>query len=266
MADKDNMATDDFMKSLDALEKLAHGKIESSQIEKPGDGVGARDDLNNESLDKSILDEPSGEPAEVEVLKKGDPDDDDDPDNDQQEDEDTEKSFAQEAAENSETIHKAIEVSDFLADLVGEIGAAIDGIRANVETRLEAMEKSATSQADFNKSLATALKKSFEGTTALLEKSISGGEDLKKSLEGLGNQPAHGRKSKTSVLEKSFAVNNGGKASLKKSQVLNMMTNAVISGDGTVNGVPINGNDVMKYETSGFLGPDLKKALGLTEE
>ena len=266
MADKDNMATDDFMKSLDALEKLAHGEIGNSQMKKSVEGEGARDDLINESPDKSILDEPSGEPAEVEVLKKGDPDNDDDPDNDQQEDEDTEKSFAQEAAENSETIHKAIEVSDFLADLVGEIGGAIDGIRANVEARMGAMEKSITAQADFNKSLATALKKSFKGTKALLEKSIVGGEDLKKSLEGLGNQPAHGRKSKTSVLEKSFAVNNGGKEPLRKSQVLSMMTNAVISGDGTVNGVPVNGNDVMKYETSGFLGPDLKKALGLTGE
>jgi methyl-accepting chemotaxis protein len=46
------------------------------------------------------------------------------------------------AAESSENIQKAIEVSDFLSDLVGLVGEAIDGLKEATEARFERIEKS----------------------------------------------------------------------------------------------------------------------------
>lgn len=254
MTDKENtkeVGEKDFLKSLDALETLAKGEIvtqETDELEKAAPSV------EGEELEKAdpVVEEPAedlekADPADDDDdLEKGEPDNDDDDDGD---DDGVDKSFAETATEESENIEKAVEVSDFLSDLVDQVGFALDRIEKSVKERLAEMEKSIESVKVFNSKLAKSLKMSFEA--------MDGGiEDLRKSFDTIADAPAHGRKSVT-TLEKSFGENGETKAP-KKADVLNAMQMAL---EKSVEG--ITSMDIVRYEATGDMPPHVAKVLGL---
>lgn len=230
----------DFMKSLDALENLAKGAI--------GDEPETIEEIDEE-LEKSL----KGEGVDVlthEDMEKANPDPDED--EDEKEDEDTEKSFADLAADGSENIEKAIEVSDFLADLVDQVGFAIDTMRESIDARMDAMEKSLSDVTAFNGGLAKSLKTSFrEMDTGL--------DTLKKSFDGMADTPVRGRKSIT-TLNKSFAGGEGenaDKAPGRKDIIAALDTALEKSIDG------VSAMDVVRFETTGTLSKSAAKAIGM---
>lgn len=234
----------DFLKSLDALENLAKGTIGDALDEDP-ETIEEIDDELNKALD--------GQPDVVtkEDFQKSDSGDDDEDDNGD-DDEDTEKSFAEKAAEGSENIEKAIEVSDFLADLVDQVGFAIDSMQQSVNDRMDAMEKSLANVATFNGELAKSLKISFMEMD-------SGLETLKKSVDGMGDAPVHGRKSVT-TLSKSFAGgddNSAGKAPGRKDIIKALDTALEKSVEG------VNPMDIVRFETTGTLSKSAAEAIGM---
>lgn len=232
----------DFLKSLDALENLAKGAIGETSEPVIPDTIEEIDD----ELEKSLKD---AEPDVVtaDELKKSDPDGDEDDD-----DEDTEKSFATMAAEGSENIEKAIEVSDFLSDLVDQVGFAIDGIRESVTARMDAMAKSMADVSAFNNGLAKSLKASFKGMD-------SGLETLKKSVDGMADAPARGRKSVT-TLSKSFAgeSDTDSNKAIGRKEVLRALDTAL---EKSVDGV--NPMDIVRFETTGTLSKTAAAAIGM---
>ena len=236
----------DFLKSLDALENLAKGTIGDALDEVP-ETIEEIDDELNKALD--------GQPDVVteEDFQKSDSGDDDDDDNgEDDDDEDTEKSFAEKAAEGSENIEKAIEVSDFLADLVDQVGFAIDSMQQSVNDRMDAMEKSLANVTAFNGELAKSLKTSFMEMD-------SGLDILKKSVEGMGDAPVHGRKSVT-TLSKSFAGgddNSSGKAPGRKDIIKALDTALEKSVEG------VNPMDIVRFETTGTLSKSAAEAIGM---
>jgi hypothetical protein len=236
-----------FLESLDALETLAKGMVPVA------DDVDDLDDLN-----KGIADED---------LQKGDPDDeggtdDDDPDEGLDKGLQAPDSFAAEAVADSENIKKAIEVSDFLADLVDKVSGAIDGIRKETETRFAAIEKSLaaniTASQELTKALSDSLRKSFQ---AVAEKADLQSEDLRKSLETLNSElsrtPAHTPKSKTTVLSKSFG-DDSDKKEMSKTDILKSLTDLYEKGDPGVTSL-----DIIRFESGGSLSPAVEKLLGL---
>ncbi len=234
----------DFLKSLDALENLANGTIGNALDEVP-ETIEEIDDELNKALD--------GQPDVVteEDFQKSDSGDDDEDDNGD-DDEDTEKSFAEKAAEGSENIEKAIEVSDFLADLVDQVGFAIDSMQQSVNDRMDAMEKSLANVATFNGELAKSLKISFMEMD-------SGLETLKKSVDGMGDAPVHGRKSVT-TLSKSFAGgddNSAGKVPGRKDIIKALDTALEKSVEG------VNPMDIVRFETTGTLSKSAAEAIGM---
>lgn len=236
----------DFLKSLDALEDLAKGAIgETPDLEIP-DTI---EEIDAE-LEKSL----EGKTVEPDVftaddLEKAAPDSDDE---DEDEDDDTEKSFAGMAAEGSENIEKAIEVSDFLADLVDQVGFAIDGIRADVAARMDTVEKSLAGVAAFNDGLAKSLKTSFTEMD-------NGLDTLKKSVDGMADAPIHSRKSVT-TLNKSFAgaSDEDGNKAIGRKDIISALDTAL---EKSVEGVaPM---DIVRFETTGTLSKSAATAIGM---
>ncbi|MBI9086805.1 MAG: hypothetical protein JEZ11_24625 [Desulfobacterales bacterium] len=257
MSDKipEAVEAEDFMKSLDALELLASGV---APVVASAETVVLAE---TEDLEKSVVvDEelPAGD-----ELEKSFPDKDED-DDDGDVDEDAEKSFAQAAADESENIEKAIEVSDFLTDLVDQISSAIDGIKKSIGARMDAMEKSIAAQTGFNAELAKSLKTGFTVMDGGIKGNVSGLEDLRKSVEVMADGPARGRKAVVSTLEKSFATDsldpNKGNPWMDKKSILSAMDSALEKGLGN-----ISVRDVVRYEATGELQPHVAKALGINQ-
>lgn len=253
---KTTMPEKAFLESLDALENLAKGMVPVA------------DDLDaaaGEDLEKSQSADGQGEAAADEALVKGDDGGDDEDEDKDEGDEDAEKalsgdalSFAEEAAAGSENIRKAIEVSDFLADLVDRVGDAIDGIRKNLDSRVEAIEKSLLTVCEANQSVVQAvaetLRKSFQ---AVSEKTDQQAETLRKSLDILNDElsrtPARAPKAKVSVLEKGFNDEEKG-IEMSKADILKSLSDMFERGEPGVTSL-----DVIRFESSGVLPPHIQK-------
>ena len=260
----------EFLKALETLENLAKGAVPN--------GEGEDLEKSVEAQAEGATAEESATPAapEGEVIQKGGDGDNDEDDEDEDDKDDMEKSNVEgldpiagaeqdtfdEIVDGSESISKAIEVSDFLAELVTKICSAVDSIRKSVDDRMNAMEKSLTDSVargqQVEQAFIDALKKSFQAVTTKTDEQA---EELRKSIEGmgveLGKMPARNLKSKTTVLEKSFGENSEPKT-ISKSGILKSLTSMVEAGDPDISSM-----DVLRFESGGYLTPAVKKKLGL---
>lgn len=153
------------------------------------------------------------------------------------------KSFADELVE-SEQVAKAIDVSDFLEELVYKIAEGHDGLSHEVakSTRF------ASYQQGFNVGLAKAMSELGTLVKSLVEK-----------VEVIGKEPATVRKSDLQVVEKSFA--QGEKAAeqtLSKSQIASKLLELQQAGDTS-----ISANDIIRAESTGTYRAELKSKLGI---
>lgn len=241
----------DFMKSLDALENLAKGIMDTGEED-------LSKSIDEDDLSKSADGDEDGDGATDtdDVIEKGFPTDDEDEDDDDG-DEDVEKSFADSAIEGSETIEKAIEVSDFLGDLVDQVGFALDSIKKSIETRMDSMEKSLSGVMAFNGELAKSLKTSFTEMDRGITQNMGEMDKLAKSFDTLADAP-QGRKSLT-TFSKSFGESETSAPTTKK-DVLKMMDQAL---EKSIDG--ITAMDIVRYDSTGELSPKAAKALGMTQ-
>jgi len=235
----------DFMKSLDALENLAKGIMDTGEED-------LSKSIDEDDLSKSVDGDEDGATDTDEVIEKGFPTDDEDDDDD-----DVEKSFADSAIEGSETIEKAIEVSDFLGDLVDQVGFALDSIKKSIETRMDSMEKSLSGVMAFNGELAKSLKTSFTEMDRGITQNMGEMDKLAKSFDTLADAP-QGRKSLT-TFSKSFGESETSAPTTKK-DVLKMMDQAL---EKSIDG--ITAMDIVRYDSTGELSPKAAKALGMTQ-
>ena len=220
----------ELLKSLEILEQLAKGTTQD--LEKSADAV-----IDDDLLD---LEKSAGE--------------DDDTDKDDL-DEDEEKSFAAGAAEGSEEIKKAIEVSEFLGELVNQVGGFLDGLKKSIDEKLARQAETIALISGQNATLAGAMNKAIGAIGKDLVKSAEAGEELKKTLEGWGDQPARGRKSKIHVLEKSFEGNSDGEsAKLSRNDIMGRMSDMIMK---NVEG--IRATDLVRFETDGQMHPAVKR-------
>lgn len=158
------------------------------------------------------------------------------------------KSFADTAAE-SDNVRKAIDVSDFLSDLVYTIAEHTDSLTESVEKSLDGF----VYQQRFNQAMASAMKQMGELIKGLSEQ-----------VQGIGKQPAATRKSDVSatVVEKSFAnANPASNDTLSKSQIAAKLMTLMESGDKSV-----TDQDVIRAETTGLIRPELREKVGLAPE
>jgi len=290
--DQNTIPGNDFFKSLGKLEALAKGNQEPEDVNKSqlfhtkanseqnswagGDttkfGNNWDDNIGSDGTDykpsrKSIAEKVmKGEalsPEEVSLLKsdaekgleKGN-DDSDKPAKEEKEKAcDMAKSFSNTVAEN-QTLTEALEMSDFLQEFAKAFGTGLGeletrtadmiekGFNAIIEHVNEAIEAKFAEQGEFNKSLAEAVVNIGHGVAG----SISQAEEA-------ANQPAAAPKSQLvsvpggqQVMNKSFAGPAG--AEISKAQKLDMLTDMVTKGQ-------LSSTEVIKYETTGQLRPDL---------
>ena len=264
MADekRTEVSEDEFLKSLDALEAVI-GQPEIEELEKGVDEEEAEelekgiDEEKAEDLEKGVnekepekgVNEEETEDLEKKVADDPDPDEEEEEAEEDEEgtdsEEDTEKSFADIMAEDSEEIEKAIEVSEFLSEIVNQIGEKLDGFH----NRIQEMEKSFTEIRGQNGVIADTMKKSFSYFDDSIKKSFSESNDMLKSqLESWGDQPARKRKSKTFILEKSgFGPDSKeSEENMSKGQILTKMTDMI---QKNIEG--ITATDLIKFEATG---------------
>jgi hypothetical protein len=158
------------------------------------------------------------------------------------------KSLAEELKGN-EAIQKALDVSDFLSEWTRIQTAELDDFRSHMEKSLGASTKTAE-----------VLAKSFGAIMKSQESLAKSLADLADRLEVVERTPV-GRKAQVNVVEKSFnhsAVLSGeGKGQeLSKAEKLTKLSDMAMQGKA---GVTIN--DVVSYESTGFLRPEVEAML-----
>lgn len=176
---------------------------------------------------------------------------------------DAKKSFNG-AVETSLELQKGIEASPFLYELVKAIGSALSGSEARVvksltntvaalASRIDSLEKSsngrASEQNEFNKSLAEAvvgIGELVNGTTDVAAQAASAPVGPPKS------QLVKGQTNGINVIEKSYGGPGGLNMDLTKSQYTDIMVDMVKSGK-------LNGNEVLKFETTGEILPQTQQ-------
>ena len=165
------------------------------------------------------------------VEKAADCDDDDDKD-------DKKNPFAK-SLEANEDVAKGLEVSSFLSGWADVQGETLKG----VESRL-------------SKSLASAHGEQREYNTELAKSIVGLAEVLtlqSQRIEQLESTPARGPKSTATAVEKSFGAGGAepqGEEQLSKSQVLDTMTQMVVSGE-------LSATEVVKFESTNALTPEI---------
>jgi hypothetical protein len=163
------------------------------------------------------------------VEKAADCDDDDDKD-------DKKNPFAK-SLEGNEDVAKGLEVSSFLSGWADVQGAALNGVEARLTKSLQGAHGE---QREYN----TELAKSIVGLAEVLTLQS-------QRIEQLESTPARGPKSATAV-EKSFGEGGApqGEEQLSKSQVLDAMTQMVVSGE-------LSATEVVKFESTNALTPEI---------
>jgi hypothetical protein len=154
------------------------------------------------------------------------------------------KSLADDLLE-SEEIAKAVDVSDFLEELVYKTAEAQDSLSAEVSKSI----RFNSYQREFNVGLAKAMSEFGTLIKSLVDK-----------VEEIGKQPAGIRKSDLTVVEKGAAEPNADNKSntLSKSQVAEKLLALQQAGDKS-----IEANDILRVEIDGFLKPEHKTKLGI---
>jgi hypothetical protein len=156
------------------------------------------------------------------------------------------KSFA-ESVQESDTLQKGIEVSDFLLEMTKSFALGLENIKREVIAHVNAtLGQFASEQGDFNKSLAEAVANIGYGVGA-----------LSKGIEDRSNQPASGPKSQLRAVAGGQGVQPLQKGQgnplegVTKAQVLDRMTDMLEKGQCS----PL---DVVKFETTGDLNPAIR--------
>ena len=179
-------------------------------------------------------------------------------------DEDEEEDQVSKSVEDIfEPLYKSVKAGSPAEMLVDAINKSM---RSNTATS-ESVEKSVSDLASGLTSVIGELVKSNQqllSRTESLERAMSNqGTMVQKSLktqeEIVKSQPM-ARKSRVSVMEKSFdhsaGLSNGDGNQLSKGEVLEKLTNLVMTGDNRV-----TPHDVMGYESDGTLRPELEKLI-----
>jgi len=152
------------------------------------------------------------------------------------------KSFADELMEE-EVVAKAVDVSDFLEELVYKIAEAQDEVTSEVSKSV----RFASYQQSFNVGLAKAMSELGSLIKSLAEK-----------VEVIGKQPAAIRKSDLTIVEKSLGAGETKNTTVSKSQAAERLFELKKSGDAS-----IEDKDILRAEVDGFIKPEHKKKLGI---
>jgi hypothetical protein len=159
-------------------------------------------------------------------------------DEDDKDDDDKKKNPFAKSLEANEDVAKGLEVSSFLSGWADVQGEALRGVEARLAKSLSSAHGE---QREYN----TELAKSIVGLAEVLTLQS-------QRIEQLESTPARGPKSATAV-EKSFGAGGAepqGEEQLTKSQVLDTMTQMVVSGD-------LSATEVVKFESTNALTPDI---------
>ncbi len=149
-----------------------------------------------------------------------------------------ETTFVEKAKEESDDIKKGMEVSDFLSDMITQVGESIDNMN-------ELMKSEVTGVHEAVKEIAKSLKDVGEATLQLTQRMT----EIEKTPIGV-------RKSVLTHLEKGIARFGEGDKELNKSQVLTKMVGLVEKG-GTI----VTTDDVISFENSGKIRPEVEELI-----
>jgi hypothetical protein len=157
------------------------------------------------------------------------------------------------AVQQSETIQKGLELSEFLTDLVKAFGAGLEGVEGRTTSLMEQAANSILSQlggyldarfseqAQFNKSLAEAIVNIGHGVAGNIEQ-------ISQVAQAPAGPPKSQFRAGVQAVEKSFAGPKG--EAIDKAQKLDAMVDLVEKGR-------LNAIEVCKFETTGQLRPDV---------
>lgn len=236
---------DEVLSKSEEPEKVEDGVVETPEavVETP-EGV---TQVEGEDVEKGLKpDDVSDQSEDNGADEAGDKEGNDEEEDSKDDKEDVKKSFYEEAKENPE-IQKGLDVSDFLNEFTRLHGQIVDSLRDDVSKSLNSSSQTATILA---KSFNAIMKSQNE-----LSKSI---ENLAARLDTVERQPV-GRKAMVNVVEKSFNHSAGIQEpiqELSKAEKLSKLTAMAMQGN---QGVAIN--DVIHYESTGQLRPELEKLL-----
>jgi len=228
------------------------------------------EDTNEQDVKKAMNDR---DPMPSEVSDEVDDKEDDREDEDQQheepdgdeydreneeEDEPVEKSLVEEL-ESKDNVRKALEVSEFLSELVNGISTLIDAQRADLGKSMEASNQYSDT---LNKSLNIMMKsqRAILETQGELAKSLG---KLNKRISNLESQPT-GRKAALSVVEKSFKDSIGAGESKNEPKTLTKSQAMTILTDGLYGNKGVTAQDIVSYESLGdprYLSPSAQALL-----
>ncbi len=254
-------------KSLDDIENMVKSmeKAEEEQISKalPQDDA-TPDEVSNdtpppaeEDQDQAPTEEGNGDDADVDT--------DTEAEENEQEDDEVEKSL-EDTMKGNEGVRKALEVSEFLDELVKGISTVIGNQGATLSKSISSNEQSQALLAKSFKGIVDS-QKAVLTVTGNLQKSIHA---LTERLEAVESQPLV-RKSvpNAKALEKSFPASTGAQNSgntanntLSKGVAVQRLSDEVVKGNSSFM------NDVLALEGSGnfdSLSADAKTFLGLTQ-
>lgn len=260
-------------KSLDEIDALTEEFSKSKATEKAEDAISKAQD--DEDLNAGDVSEDAPEedaPEEDEEAPEQDDastsdedvDADDEGEQDSGEDEEVEKSLENELNSN-ESVRKALEVSEFLQELVKSLDKTI---ATHIGTHNEGLSKSLASTEQSNQILAKSLLGITKSQRAVLEgqaelhKSI---RTLNKRLKAIEEQPMVRKSvSNAQVINKSFEASAGNKPKatneLSKSQISSKLMQAVEAGNTALT------TDVLAFDATGkveTLSNEAKTILGL---
>ena len=264
-------------KSLAALDAAADELLKKSTTD---DTTGINpDETPQGNMDKSLKpDSPDGDND----IKKSDGDDsnstdvandEDKDDDDQDDDADAQKSLAdiQQAITDDfhrdEDIAKGIATSEFQAALVAATAKSLGELQYDLHSNRATSDQVATVMAKSLQAVMAANQQLRVDNDKLtrrlnkLEKSLDKGiGDILDAIDSLSTQPAHMRKSVSSInvhdrdFNKSIGgTSNGGFESLSKGQVMTILTNELYS-----NNPQVRPEDIISYESGAPLRDDLK--------
>jgi hypothetical protein len=233
-------------------------KVRKSIMEKVAKGIPLNPSevaLLKGDMDRAEAIGEAAEDAAEEAAKRGkgkgrEKDDDDD------EDKPFGKSFA-DAAGESETIQKGIEVSDFLAEFAKSFGMGLGHLEQTITDRVTqnvmgAIQQFAGEQGDFNKSLAEAVVNIGHGLAGYIQHETAVAEEPAGPPVSQLRPIPGGQQGQVQVMNKS----QGGSPfeQMDKSQILDHMTGLVEKGN-------LNPLEVVKFESTGEMHPATQEKL-----
>lgn len=271
-----------LIKSLETLDQAAEELLNKSELNvdkednsQNGDdlskGKDCKDDDLNKSDDNDIADKSddndSGDDSE-------DDSDNDDSGDDSDDEEETKKSlsdFQQNMEDNfqaDDDIAQGVQSSEFQAAVVASLAKALGEIQYDIYTNSKAngqissiFAKSMKVLIDANQSLRAENDKLSRRVNKLEKSFNSGFDSLIDAIDSLSVQPAHSRKSVSSinVHDRDFnkSLNGAGGVSdfdsLSKSQVMDVLNNELYSGNQSIRPA-----DIIAFESGAPLRPELK--------